>query len=154
MSEEKIVIDAEGCTMGRLATIAAKSAIDGINVVIFNAEKAIISGKEEYLFRDYKRRYQAKSNTNPWRYGPHRPKNPDRFLRRVIRGMLPWKNAKGQAAFRKVMVYMGKPDREILKKEGVDLSKVTLYDNKDMKGHYDYFITIGDLCKYLGGKNE
>lgn len=151
---EKVVIDAEGCTMGRLAAFAAKEALKGSNVVIFNAEKAQISGKEDEIFKDYKKRYDAKSKTNPWRYGPHRPKNPDRFLRRVIRGMLPWTKTTGREAFRRVMVYMGRPENVILKKEGVDLSKAKLVDNKQFKRHHDYFITIGDLCAYLGGRKE
>jgi large subunit ribosomal protein L13 len=154
MKKEKIVLDAEGCTMGRLAAYAAKQALEGKKVVIFNAEKAIISGKESEIFPDYKKRYDAKSQTNPWRYGPKRPKNPDRFLRRVIRGMLPWNKPRGKEAFRNVMVYMGRPEKEILKKEQVDLSKAKLADNSGFKSHYDYFITVGHLCKYLGGKNE
>ena len=151
---EKIILDAEGCTMGKLAAYAAKQAIEENNVIIFNAEKAIISGKESQIFKDYKKRYDAKSNTNPKRFGPKRPKNPDRFLRRVIRGMLPWTNTKGRVAFKKVMVYMGRPENEIKKKEGVDLSKATLTDNSSFKAHYDYFVTVGDLCKYLGGRKE
>ena len=34
---EKVVIDAEGCTMGRLASYAAKEALNGKEIVIFNA---------------------------------------------------------------------------------------------------------------------
>jgi large subunit ribosomal protein L13 len=151
---EKIVIDAEGCTMGRLAAYSAKAALGGKNVVIFNAEKAVISGKESEIFPRYKRRYDAKSNTNPRRYGPKRPKNPDRLLRRVIRGMLPWSNTRGREAFKKVMVYIGRPEAEIKKKEGIELSKAVLFDNAVFKKHYDYFITLGDLCAYLGGRNE
>lgn len=151
---EKIVLDAEGCTMGRISAYAAKQVLAGKRVVIFNAEKAIISGKESEIFKDYKKRYSAKSGTNPRRYGPKRPKNADRFLRRVIRGMLPWKTTRGRMAFRKVMVYMGKPVREILKNEQVDLNKITLADNTQFKRHYDYFITVGDLCRYLGGRDE
>jgi large subunit ribosomal protein L13 len=151
---EKVILDAEDCTMGKLAAYAAKQALNGNKVVIFNAEKAIISGKASHVFADYKKRYGAKSKTNPRRYGPKRPKNPDRFLRRVIRGMLPWKNTKGRTAFKKVMVYMGRPENEIKKKEGVDLGKAKLADNSSFKAHYDYFVTVGDLCKYLGGRKE
>ena len=151
---ETIVLDAEGCTMGRLASYAAKEALKENKVVIFNAGKAIISGKRDEIFRDYKKRYDAKSKTNPRRYGPKRPKNPDRFLRRVVRGMLPWKNPSGKAALKRVMVYMGRPEREMMKKEKLDLSKVKLADNSQFKRHYDYFVTVGDLCAYLGGRNE
>jgi len=151
---ETIVLDAEGCTMGRLAAYAAKEALRENKVLIINAEKAIISGKRGEIFRDLKKRYDAKSGTNPKRYGPKRPKNPDRFLRRVIRGMLPWTKSGGREAFKRVMVYMGRPEREIMKRERLDLAKVKLADNSKFKHHYDYFITVGDLCAYLGGRNE
>jgi large subunit ribosomal protein L13 len=153
-AKEVIVIDAEGCTMGRLAAFAAKEALNKKQVIIFNAEKAIMSGKTDDIFADMKKRYQAKSGTNPWRYGPKRPKNPDRYIRRVVRGMLPWTKTMGREAFKRVMVYMGKPEMEIMKQHGVDLAKVSLYDNKVFKKHYDYFITVGDLCSYLGGRIE
>ncbi len=52
------------------------------------------------------------------------------------------------------MVYIGKPEREIMKKEHIDISKAKLEDNKSFKSHYDYFVTVGELCGYLGGKNE
>ncbi len=150
---EKIVIDAAGCSMGRLAAFAAKQALKGDRILIFNAEKAVISGKLESLFADYKNRHDAKSQVNPWRYGPKRPKNPDRFLRRAIRGMLPWKRARGQAAFKRVMVYMGRPEKVIQKREHIDLSKARLLDVSRMRKTYDYSITVGDVCAYLGGRN-
>lgn len=153
MKTEKRIMDAEGCTMGRLAAWAAKEALKGSDVVIFNAEKAVISGRENEILRDYKKRYDAKSQTNPWRYGPKRPKGADRFLRRVVRGMLPWKTSRGKDAFKRVMVYIGRPEKEMLKREKVDLSKAELADSSKFKRHYDYFMTVGDLCAYLGGKS-
>lgn len=151
---EKVVIDAEGCAMGRVASFAAKQGLLGKRVVIFNAEKALISGKAKPMFEDYKRRHEAVSQSNPIRYGPHRPKDPDRFMRRAIRGMLPWGKAKGRAAFKRVMVYMGRPENEIMKKEHLDLSKAKLTEVPGAKKHYDYFVTVGELCRYLGGRNE
>jgi large subunit ribosomal protein L13 len=150
---EKILIDAESCSLGRLASYAAKEALNGKHIVIVNAEKALVSGKEKPLFADYKKRYDAKSQTNPLT-GPQRPKNPDRFVRRTIRGMLPWGKPRGKDAFKRVMVYMGKPERELLNKEKIDLSKAKFEDVSKIKKHYDYYITVGELCKYLGGKNE
>lgn len=151
---EKIILDAEGCTLGRIAAFAAKQALKGNNVVIFNAEKAVISGKTDYHYADYKKRFNAKNQANPWRYGPKRPKVPDRFVRRAIRGMLPWDRPKGQAAFKKIMVYMGRPVREIMKREHFDLAKATLADNSKFKKHYDYSLTVAEICNYLGTRKE
>ncbi|MBN2518542.1 MAG: 50S ribosomal protein L13 [Candidatus Altiarchaeota archaeon] len=153
MTSEKIIIDASECSLGRLASYAAKEALKGNDVIIFNAEKALISGGRDEIFARRKKQYGAKSQVNPWRYGPKRPKNPDRFLRRVIRGMLPWTTTRGKNAFKKVMVYMGKPENEIRKKHNMEISKAKLADTSSLKRHYDLFVTVGELCKFLGGKD-
>jgi len=153
MTAEKIIIDASGCSLGRLASFAAKQTLSENEVIIFNAEKALISGKKEKIFKTRKKQYDAKSQVNPWRFGPKRPKNPDRFVRRVIRGMLPWTTTRGKKAFKRVMVYMGKPEKEIRKKHHIDISKSKLADVSSMKKHYDVFVTVGELCKFLGGTN-
>ncbi len=147
---ETSIMDAEGCTVGRLAASAAKRALEGERVIILNAEKAVISGRKDEVFKEYKNRYKAKSKTNPRRYGPKRPKRPDRFLRRIVRGMLPWKKPRGREALKRVMVYMGRPEKEIKKRQGVDLSKAKKEDVSEFKRHYDYFVTVGELCEYLG----
>jgi large subunit ribosomal protein L13 len=150
---KNLIIDADGCTMGRLASYAAKKALEGEEVIIFNSEKAIISGNRESIIADYKRKYEAKSQVNPRRIGPKRPKNPDRFLRRAIRGMLPWDTDRGRSAFKRVMVYIGRPEGEIMKRHHIDLSKAGLADVSKLKKHYDLFTNVGDVCRYLGGTN-
>lgn len=150
---KEMIIDADGCTLGKLSSYAAKKALEGEKIIILNAEKVIISGGREWIFRDYKKRYDAKSQVNPNRFGPKRPKNPDRFVRRAIRGMLPWKTARGREAFKRVGVYIGKPEKEIMKRHHIDLSKAELTDASSLKKHYDLFITVGELCKFLGGSN-
>ena len=42
---EKIIIDGANATLGRLASYAAKQALNGENINIFNCELAMISGK-------------------------------------------------------------------------------------------------------------
>ena len=153
MKVENVVIDAAGCSLGRLAAYSAKAALDGKKVVIFNAEAAVISGKGDRIFEDYKRMYDAKSQANPKRFGPKRPRNPDRFVRRTIRGMLPWKTARGKAAFKRVMVYSGKPEKEIKRKDHIDISKAQLADVAYMKRYYDLSVTVAELCESLGGSN-
>jgi len=152
--DQKIVIDADGLTLGRIASFTAKQALGGKSLVIFNAEKALVSGKTEYMFKDYKNRYDAKGQANPNRHGPKRPRDPDRFIRRAVRGMLPWKKARGKDAFKRVMTYMGKPVDTIIKEQHVDITKAQITEIPGAKRHYDYFVTVGELCKYLGGKNE
>ena len=40
----KIIIDAEGEIRGRVASFAAKQALQGNEIVILNSEKALVSG--------------------------------------------------------------------------------------------------------------
>lgn len=149
----KVIIDADGCTMGRMASYAAKRALEGEEVIIFNAEKAVISGDREKILAVYKRKYEAKSQVNPRRIGPKRPKNPDRFVRRAVRGMLPYDTTRGKNAFKRVMVYTGRPEGEIMKRHHIDLSKAELSDVSKLKKHYDLLTHVGDVCRYLGGTN-
>jgi len=152
--QEALVFDAEGCVMGRLAAFVAKQTLCGKKVIIFNAEKALVSGKPEAIREDVKDKFDAKSKANPLRWGPHRSRSADRFVRRVVRGMLPWHKAKGKAAYKKVMVYIGKPQREIMKREHIDISKAQLADTKGFKAQFNYYTTVADICGYLGGRSK
>ncbi len=154
VKNEAIIFDAEGCVMGRLGAFVAKQALGGKNVIIFNAEKALVSGKPVSVMEDIKDKFDAKSRANPWKLGPHRSKSADRFVRRVIRGMLPWHKAKGKAAYKRIMVYMGKPQREIMKREHIDIAKAQLSDTKGFKAHFDYYTTVAEISGYLGGKSK
>jgi len=154
LKENKIIIDAAGYTLGRLATFAAKSALEGKDVIIFNAEQVLISGNRASIFKKYRKIYAAKSMTNPIRIGPKRPRNSDRFVRRSIRGMLPWNKTRGREAYTKIMVYIGKPDREIMKVHHIDISKANITEVEGAKVHHDLFVTVAELCKELGGKDE
>src|SRR3989338_4972366 len=101
------VIDAKDLILGRMATIAAKKALLGQEVVIVNAEQAIISGKKSEVIEHYKTKV---AKGIPLK-GPYFPRQPDRLVRRTVRGMLPWKRAKGREAFKRVMCYIGVPDQ-------------------------------------------
>ena len=49
-----LVIDATNKIAGRLASIVAKLLLIGEEVIILNAEKAVISGKKDRIFRIFK----------------------------------------------------------------------------------------------------
>ena len=98
----KIFIDGENAIVGRIGSVAAKELLKGNEVVIFNAEKAVVSGRRETIM--------AKIITNRQRGGTSR-KGPkvsrlsDRLLKRMIRGMLPWDRQKGKDAFKRLKCY-------------------------------------------------
>jgi len=95
---DKIIIDAENAVIGRLASYAVKQSLRGKHVAIVNAEKAIITGDPKVTENKILERLQRGSP----QHGPFYPKSPDMILRRMIRGMLPYKQPKGRSAFKKL----------------------------------------------------
>ena len=134
-----MIIDAKNMIIGRIATVAAKKALLGEKIDIVNCENAIITGKKKALIENAKK--ERKRGTFK---GPFIPRMPDRFVRRIIRGMLPYKQEKGKSAYKRIMCYVGPPDefegKETIKIKEADISKV------DNLNH----ITIKEICKKLG----
>ncbi|MDD2655284.1 MAG: 50S ribosomal protein L13 [Candidatus ainarchaeum sp.] len=135
-----VVINAENARVGRLATHVTKELLKGNEVHIINAEKAIISGNPKDIHAKYleKRSFQYKGEPSK---SPKWPKVPHLFVRRLIRGMLPRKKAKGRAAYKKLKVYAGAP--ETVKGE------VKVIKEAD-KGALNKYISIRELCRLLG----
>lgn len=134
------VIDATNLILGRLASHVAKLALMGEEVVIINCEKAIVSGDRLSLFKHYLHKRQRGSVTK----GPYFPKQPDRLVRRTIRGMLPRETARGREAFKRVMCYLGVPiqlaDQRIESVSGAEASKLSTAK----------YITVKQLSDRLG----
>ena len=133
------LIDGDGLVLGRAASRAAKMALLGERVVIVNAEKMIISGGRKYILEKYIKRRRVKNKANP-EHSPKWPKRPDLLVKRIIRGMLPYKKAKGREAFKRIRVYMG--PEEVKGAEKVD--DPTLKPRKLRK-----YMTVADLSKAL-----
>jgi large subunit ribosomal protein L13 len=127
-----MIIDAKNTIIGRLATIVAKKALLGEKIDIVNCEDAIITGKKDFLIA----RYQRKKDMGTFK-GPYQPKMADRFVRRIIRGMLPYKQEKGKNAYKRVMCYIGVPeelkDKQIGRIDSADISKVKNLDYMNIK---------------------
>ncbi|MBU2639503.1 MAG: 50S ribosomal protein L13 [Nanoarchaeota archaeon] len=134
-----MIINGENLILGRLAAIAAKKALLGEKIDIVNAEKVVIVGKKSFILRNYKKKFDRKTPIK----GPFIPRTPDRFLRRVIRGMLPYKKERGNNAFKKVMCHVEIPDN--FKNE-----KLTTFDKINVLNTNNInYLSIGDLCKLL-----
>ena len=136
------VIDGEGAVAGRIASYSAKEALKGEEIAILNCEKAIITGSKEKIVEKYRRIVEL---GGPFK-GPYLTRLPDRFVRRVIRGMLPYKQGRGKEAFHRVMCYISVPyelkNQKMIKLEEADISRV-----KSLK-----YMTVGDVCRYLRGR--
>jgi large subunit ribosomal protein L13 len=91
-----------------VADILLKSSRSGENdqVVIINAEKAVVSGKPSSVFATYHDKYAL----NHARKGPYYPRMPDMILKRTVRGMLPYQaKSSGRRALRNLRVEIGCP---------------------------------------------
>ena len=102
-----LVVDARDCIMGRVATQVAEAALDGQSVAVVNAERAVITGREEQIKEKYKKRVDI-GDDNQYFY----PKRPDGILKRAVRGMVPHKQQRGREAFESIRVYVGNPYEE------------------------------------------
>lgn len=134
--QKMIVIDGDGAVLGRMAAKVAKHLINNEEVHVINAEKIIISGNKNQIVERYRVRRRLKSKQNPEK-SPKWPKVPNLLVRRVIRGMLPRKKAKGRNAFKKLRVYIGNPK---------NFDKAEKMETKELAKK----ITVGELCKELG----
>jgi large subunit ribosomal protein L13 len=135
-----MIIDATNLKVGRIATVASKAALTGEKVDIINCEKAVLTGSKEYLLS----KYQARHDRGGPEWGPFQPRMPDRFVRRIIRGMLPYKTPRGRDAFRRVMCYIGNP-QGLEGAQSIKAADITLTETVK-------FLTVGELCGLLGGR--
>jgi len=102
-------IDATGLIAGRLASVVAKQALLGNRVRVFNCEELWLTGKRTVLIPVYRHKFKGRGKT---RTGPTYSKLPDRFLRRMVRGMLPkggTEKGRGRQALSRVECYIGVP---------------------------------------------
>jgi large subunit ribosomal protein L13 len=106
ISKSATIISADGLIVGRMASIVAKRLMSGEEVVIVNAEKAVLSGKEKNKVTKAKEFLEVGSP----RRGPFHYRRPDRIVRRTVRGMLPFKQPKGKQAYKRLKVFIGTPD--------------------------------------------
>jgi len=140
----EIVIDATDCSLGRIASYAAKYALEGYKVYIVNSEKAIITGNKEWIKEFWHHKVHERGD---WYKGPFYPRMPDRILRRVIRGMLPYHTHRGRVAYRRVKCYIGFPD-ELKNKKVIRIDKAK---PKFERGNIKYMY-LKDLSEFLGAK--
>ncbi len=137
-----IIIDAKDLIVGRFATYAAKQALLGEEIAVVNCEKAYITGTRQHVLDEFKR----KRSMGTWATGPFYHRQPDRLVRRMIRGMLPHKQEKGRLAYQRIMCYIGVPYQfKEQKMETVENSKITKVPNLK-------YVSIREISQALGAK--
>lgn len=135
--DPEVVIDAEYCVLGRVATAVAERALAGERVAVVNAELAVITGRKEDVLGKYRKRQELGSDR-----GPNFPRRPDGILKRAIRGMLPMKSRRGREAFKNVRVYVGNPLDD---QEATVIEDATLDQRSTIR-----FVELGDISTHLG----
>jgi large subunit ribosomal protein L13 len=146
MSERTVkVFNAENMVLGRMGSKVAKAALLGDKVVIVNAEKAVITGERRTVIEAFKAKHQIRTSSNP-RKGPFHERRPDKMVRRMLRGMLPWPTPRGKAAYKRIHVYIGIPD------EYAETEKIALEGSR-YRSLSNKYITIEELSYELGWRN-
>jgi len=136
--DKMAIIDATDAPIGRLASIVAKRLLNGEEIFIVNAEKAIITGNKDEIKERYRRKREIGGTK---RKGPFFPRMPHMILKRTVRGMLPYQQPKGRQAFKRLKVFIGIPE-EFKDKE---IEKIEFQKSKND-------ITLKELSEYQGVK--
>ncbi|MEM2943455.1 MAG: 50S ribosomal protein L13 [Methanomassiliicoccales archaeon] len=132
------VINAEGHVLGRLCSNIAERLLNGEEIVVVNAEKAVIVGKKEMVFAQYKQKRERGKNLR----GPYYPRRSDLILKRVVRGMIPYNKPSGKEAYRRLKVYVGIPEEFA----SVPMEKI----DEAVKQITGKFVTLSEVSGYLG----
>lgn len=149
MVEYKL-IDVKDKILGRACTQIAKKALLGKYIVVINAKDCVISGKKNQIQKKYLEKLNIHTATNP-RRGPFWPRRPDRFFRKIVRGMLP-RNRRGRDAFARVHVYISDiPER--FKNRYQNLTPLDI-QNADVSRLQNKFIHLETICTRIGWKNR
>ena len=134
------IIDASGLILGRLSSTVAKQLLSGDEVVVINAEKAIVTGKKESVLKKYKDMRELSHA----RKGPHYPRMPDQILKRTVRGMIPYQTPHGGKAYKNLKVYIGIP-KEYDGKKSESIEAAT-------SKYLSHYIELGEVSRFLGAK--
>ena len=133
------LVNADGLILGRMASKVAKRLLNGEEVIILNAEKAIISGKKKSKVAEAKQFLEVGA---PER-GPFHYRRPDRIVKKTVRGMVPFSQPKGKIALKRLKVYMGVPE------DFKNQQTITFTEAQVMKLKGPHF-TLAELAKEIG----
>jgi large subunit ribosomal protein L13 len=139
------VYDANNQILGRFCSVVAKQLLNGETISVVNAEKAVLAGNVKSKIALYKHKYERGDPL----HGPFFPKQPERILRRTVRGMLPWDRDKGRRAYRRLKVFVGVP--EDVKAAVKSFEKV---ENADADRLRTKYVTLGEVAFSMGAKKR
>ena len=137
-----MIIDAKDSILGRLGSYVAKQVLLGNKVDVINCEECVVSGRKQAVLHEYIRRLHRKAPTK----APYFYSRPDMLVKRTIRGMLPFKRARGRENFKNIKCYIGVPENlrneKAIKIENANIEKL----------HSSDYLKIKDICRAVGWK--
>jgi len=145
--QKEVIVDGKGHLLGRTASSVAKELLQGQKVTVVRCEDMNISGslfRQRLKYMTFKRKT---NNVNPT-HGPFHYRAPSKILWRTIRGMLPHKTARGQAALDRLKCFEGMPHPYDLKKKQVIPQALKMLRLKP----YRKYCKLGDLSQKVGWK--
>jgi large subunit ribosomal protein L13 len=129
-----IVIDGKNATMGRLASYVAKQALKGEEIAIINCKEIIITGNKQNILKEL---LEKRGRVGSGQKGPKVSRDPEKMIKRVIRGMLPnHREGRGKEALKRIKCYSNTP-KEFENSKKISAGKV--------KG--DKFQKVEDMIK-------
>ena len=137
-----IIVDGKDLIVGRVASFVAKQALNGETVKIINCDQMFITGGKVFLQNEVERR----RNQGTWSKGPFYFRRPDMFVRRIVRGMIPYKTPRGSLAYKRVMCYIGAP-AELTQHKSISIDNAHVKHVNNLR-----YMTVGELCKHMGAK--
>ena len=103
-----VVVDGRGHLLGRLASVVAKQLLEGQRVTVVRCEEIVIAGpmlRNRLRFQSWLNKH---SNINR-RHGSKHSRAAARIFWRTVRGMVPHKTPRGEAALQRLSAYEGVP---------------------------------------------
>lgn len=139
-----MIVDAKDLLVGRMAVHVAKAALLGSEVHVINCEKAVKSGSKAEVVNAYIHRVQRGVPAK----GPYVHRKSHDIVKRVIRGMVPYRKEHGKKAFSRIKCYNGVPaafagkESEFVTFADANVSKLPMYK----------YVTIERISQVLGAK--
>lgn len=138
--EKIVVIDGKDLILGRLGSAVAKRLLLGETIKIVNCRDVVILGRKKFLVEKYKGTF---SRTVTY-HGPYYSRSPADIVKRSMRKMLPYRNARGAVAYKRLKCFTSTPST-LLSAEKETVQSATM----DQESVF-YYTKMGEICKALG----
>ena len=137
-----MIIDAKNLIIGRLASYAAKQALLGETIEIINIEQSIITGSKQDVIG---KQHQRLARGHVYK-GPFTERNEENFFKRLVRGMLPYKQERGKLAWKRIKCHIGIP-AHLKDKKAETVAEASLARTNTLK-----YIKLADVARLMGGR--